>query len=308
MSLQSWQKPVDCDAKIDTSGLSGKTAVVTGGANGLGQAYIRALVAAGVNVCFGDMNAADGESLAAELSSTNFVKCDVRSWKDQLRLFKEAAASSCSGRIDYVVANAGISVQDDVFSFDGEGEEPSKPDLTTLDVNLHGVMYTVKLSMHYFIKQNGTTPSPTQQDTCLILIGSGAAFLDVPRSVQYCSPKWGARGVMHAMRRTAHFYGSRVNMISPWYVRTKILSQAAFDQVKDAGVEFATPEDGGQCLLRILSDPAVNGRTLFLSPRKWAKNGYLDLDLDEFSQEATFLQEVQADQIKNAPVELGLFP
>jgi len=94
--------------------------------------------------------------------------------------------------------------------------------------------------MHYFIKQNGdlsntapapasttastststaTTPADTKpEDTCLILIGSGAAFLDIPRGPIYPATKFAARGVMHSLRRTAHFYTSRVNVISPWYV------------------------------------------------------------------------------------------
>jgi NAD(P)-dependent dehydrogenase (short-subunit alcohol dehydrogenase family) len=67
-----------------------------------------------------------------------------------------------------------------------------------------------------FIRQNGTKNSPEQEDTSLILIGSGAAFLDCPRAPQYCASKWAMRGIMHSLRRTAFFYGSRVNVISPW--------------------------------------------------------------------------------------------
>jgi short-subunit dehydrogenase len=67
--------------------------------------------------------------------------------------------------------------------------EPTKPNSETLDINLNSVMYTAKLAFHYFIKQNGNTPSPSHQDTCLVLIGSGAAFLDVPRTPQYCAAK-----------------------------------------------------------------------------------------------------------------------
>lgn len=97
-------------------------------------------------------------------------------------------------------------------------EYPSKPpNLKTIEVNLHGALYTTKLAMHSFIRQNGTDGSASSQtDTSLTLIGSGAAFLDCPRGVQYQSTKWGARGIMHALRRTAHYHGSRVNMISPW--------------------------------------------------------------------------------------------
>lgn len=184
---------------------------------------------------------------------------------------------------------------------------PQKPDLSIIDVNLRGTLYTTKLAQHYFISQNGTRPSPEQEDTCLILVGSGAAFLDCPRTPQYCSTKWGNRGIMHALRRTAFYYGSRVNVISPWYVRTSILPKELFDKVEAAGVEFATVEDAGQCLLRLLSDPTANGRSLFLSPRKWAPRGYLDLDHEDYSGNE-LIQEIQAQQIIDSPVEAGLFP
>jgi hypothetical protein len=88
-------------------------------------------------------------------------------------------------------------------------------------------------------------------------------------------------------------------------VETKILSKEAFDQVKSLGVEFATLSDAGECLLRIVADKSVNGRTLFLSPRKWATRGYLDPDLDDYSD--TLLQEITADQLKGSEHEEKLF-
>lgn len=73
------------------------------------------------------------------------------------------------------------------------------------------------------------------------------------------------------------------------------------------GVEFATTADAGNCLLRIVSDTTINGRLLFISPRKWAPRGYIDFDLEDYTNSA-LLQEVQSDQVKSAPMELGLFP
>jgi NAD(P)-dependent dehydrogenase (short-subunit alcohol dehydrogenase family) len=91
-------------------------------------------------VCFGDKDEVAGRKLASELTrcgidalrllpsltdvdllhSTLFVPCDTTKWEDQVRLFVEAAKFSPSGKVHYVVANAGITRQDDVFSFDGE--------------------------------------------------------------------------------------------------------------------------------------------------------------------------------------------
>ncbi|THW90754.1 NAD(P)-binding protein [Aureobasidium pullulans] len=295
--------PVPCDIDFDVSTVNGKTAIVTGGANGLGEAYVRALVQAGVSVCFGDLDVERGNKLENELNGkAKFVKCDTTNWEDQLNLFETAKAFSPSSKIHYVVANAGIAAKDEVFEYNESG--PTKPSLKTVEVNLHGALYTTKLATHYFIKQNGKQPSQEQEDTCLILIGSGAAFLDVARGPTYPATKWAIRGIMHSLRRTAHYYGSRVNVISPWYVKTKILSEEAFEQVKSKGVEFATTEDAGSCLLRILSDKSVNGHSFFLSARKWASRGYLDLDLEDYEDE--LLKEIQKDQLANAPPEDGL--
>lgn len=52
-------------------------------------------------------------------SRTTFVKCDVTSWEDQVNLFSEAENLSPSGKVHFVVPNAGIAPKDDVFSFDG---------------------------------------------------------------------------------------------------------------------------------------------------------------------------------------------
>lgn len=115
-----------------------------------------------------------------------------------------------------MVANAGIHRPDEVFEQPHPDQEPAKPDLTIVDINIKGPLYTAKLAAHYFIRQNGSTPTLGQEDTCLILIGSGAAFLDCPRAPQYSASKWAMRGIMHSLRRTTYYYGSRVNVISPW--------------------------------------------------------------------------------------------
>ncbi|KAJ5585252.1 uncharacterized protein N7459_005052 [Penicillium hispanicum] len=298
--------PVDCDMDFDPVHVKGKTAIVTGGANGLGEAYVRSLVAAGATVCIGDPDVDKGTKLEAELPGVKSIECNTADWAHQVRLFQEAASFSPTGKISYVIANAGIHRPDEVFSYAGDDAVPQKPDLTTIDVNLTGVLYTAKLASHYFIKQNGQKASETQEDTCLVLIGSGAAFLDCPRAPQYCATKWAMRGIMHSLRRTAFYYGSRVNVISPWYVKTNILSDEAFARVTGVGVQFAEATDAGECLLRILSDTGINGRSFFISPRKWAPRGYIDLGIEDYP-ENSLLQEIQKDQVKSAPVELGLF-
>lgn len=59
-------------------------------------------------------------------------------------------------------------------------------------------------------------------------------------------------------------------------------------------------------MLRILSDPAVNGHSFFISARRWAARGYIDLDIDDYPGN-DLIKEIQEDQMKGAEAERGLF-
>ena len=89
------------------------------------------------------------------------------------------------------------------------------------------------------------------------------------------------------------------------YVNTDILPKEMFQQAKDAGVDFATLEDAGECIGRLLSDQNITGRCIFLCPRKWGSRGYCDLDLDEFKGEK--LQAIAREQMLLGPPENSLF-
>jgi NAD(P)-dependent dehydrogenase (short-subunit alcohol dehydrogenase family) len=83
------------------------------------------------------------------------MKVDVTSWKQQVEMFK--AAESAYGKIDHVFANAGIGpsfslLEDDV---DEEGDL-LPPKLNTINVNLLGCIYTVKLGVHYLKNSGGS--------------------------------------------------------------------------------------------------------------------------------------------------------
>ena len=95
-----------------------------------------------------------------------------------------------------------------------DSEEPIKPDLRILEVNLLGTTYTSKLAMHYFNKQRDT-----EGEQCLILVSSIMGFLNTSGSPTYSASKFGVRGLMGCLR---HFGVGRVNLIAPWWVFVKI--------------------------------------------------------------------------------------
>lgn len=239
-----------------------------------------------------------------------FVQVDVTNWEDQVNLFAAAAQLAPDGRVAHVVANAGIIKADSVFHVDVSAP-PTKPDLQILDVNVVGAMYTTKLALYYFVKQNGTEPGAkagARRDTSLTLVGSGGSFLDLLRAPQYAASKWAMRGVFRSLRRTAWLHGSRVNMIAPWYVRTGIMAGDVFDEVERKGVQIARMEDAKRALLRLVGDEGVNGRVLFVSPRKWKEEGVWDLDIDDYAESRPEVEIIQGEQMLGEPLERGLFP
>jgi hypothetical protein len=90
------------------------------------------------------------------------------------------------------------------------------------------------------------------------------------------------------------------------YVKTNILSEEEFGHVESIGIQLAEASEAGECLLRILSDSTINGRSFFVSGKKWSTRGYLDLDTDDYKGDS-LIEDIQQDQIKPAPVEMGLF-
>ena len=122
----TYNGPVDCAASPDLSRMQGKSVIITGGANGMGKFMVKDFVEAGAFVTFADLHP-QGFELEKELNTTAskpravFVKCDIRDWDDQVKLFETAKKSSPSNSVDIVIANAGISRSsgDSLWKLDG---------------------------------------------------------------------------------------------------------------------------------------------------------------------------------------------
>ena len=118
--------PVDHTLPIDTSKLKGKSVIITGGANGMGESCVRGFVEAGAYVTIGDF-ADRGEDIAKELNEKYgkevcvFVKVDIRDWNQQVAMFETAKSRSPENSVDIVIANAGISRSsgDSMWQLDG---------------------------------------------------------------------------------------------------------------------------------------------------------------------------------------------
>ena len=91
----------------------------------MGETCVREFVAAGAFVTFADVNDR-GKDIEKELNANGercvFVKCDIRSWEDQLAMFETAKSRSPAKSVDVVIANAGISRSsgDSLWNLDGK--------------------------------------------------------------------------------------------------------------------------------------------------------------------------------------------
>lgn len=212
--------------------LADKVAVLTGGANGIGAATVRLFTSFGAKVVFCDLDAARGEALATELGpdKAQFVKVDVTDYAQQYALFKQAVEKW--GRIDVVVANAGLTERGDIFA---PSEDLSKPPtMAVLDVNLKAVIYTARLGAGFMRETGGGA---------LVLVSSVAGILESPGLWVYQASKHGVYGLMRCLRSVAlPQWGISVNAICPWMTKTVMVAGIEKNWYK-AGLPTNEPSD-----------------------------------------------------------------
>jgi 2-keto-3-deoxy-L-fuconate dehydrogenase len=177
--------------------LEGKTALVTGGASGIGEATCRALTAAGASVIVADVDRARADALAAELPGATVLILDIAD---------EVAVHDAFGkipRLDILVNNAGIGLV-------GNIEETELVDFERLfRVNVTGLFLVTQAAMPKLLDSKGS----------IVNIGSVAGLVGVKRRFAYCATK-GA--VVSITRQLAVDYAGRlrVNCICPGTVET----------------------------------------------------------------------------------------
>ncbi|KAK4216315.1 15-hydroxyprostaglandin dehydrogenase [Rhypophila decipiens] len=227
-----------------------KSIIITGGASGIGLAMARYFASQGKGhrICILDIDPL-GEKIAAEIEAefsnvspssshpggsdrvhVTLKKCDVSSWEDQARVFKEVFGEQ--GRVDIVMANAGVSEQGmstmvDLNDDDDDYGEPSKPKLKVLEVNLLGVVYSVKLATHYMKKKKPRLPG-TQDDESLgrggsiICTASNAGLYPFPIAPLYAASKAGVINLVRSLAKPLAGLDIRINALAPATVETNI--------------------------------------------------------------------------------------
>ena len=187
--------------------LSGRTAILTGGAKGIGRHYARALAAEGARVMIADI--ADGKELAQEIAAehgANSVESAIADVSDETSVKAlVAAAIERFGKIDVLVNNAALFAPlQETKCTEIDGELWDK----VMAVNLRGPFLMVKHVAPHMIAQGYGK---------IINIGSGTAFRGIPWMLHYVTSKGGIMAFTRALARELGEHGIRVNTLAPGF-------------------------------------------------------------------------------------------
>jgi NAD(P)-dependent dehydrogenase (short-subunit alcohol dehydrogenase family) len=185
--------------------LSGRAAIITGGAKGIGRHYSRALAAEGARVMIADIAAGRGlaEEIAAE-HGANSVMSAVADVSDEASVSKLVATTmERFGKIDVLVNNAALFAPlQEVKCTEIDAAWWDK----VMAVNLRGPFLMVKHVAPHMIAQGYGK---------IINIGSGTAFRGIPWMLHYVTSKGGIMAFTRALARELGEHGIRVNTLAP---------------------------------------------------------------------------------------------
>lgn len=192
--------------------LDGKVFFITGGARGIGAAVAAEAASRGARVSLSGLEPDELEARAAELGPSHaHFEADVT----DLDSVQEAVDGTIErfGRIDLVLANAGIAAYGTVEKGDPEAF------FRTIDINLNGVYRTVYATLPHLLESRGWVG----------IIGSLASYVPLPGSASYNASKAGVELFTRALRAEVGFRGVTAASIHPSWIDTDMVRDSARD-------------------------------------------------------------------------------
>lgn len=208
------------------SGFNGKTAIVTGGGSGLGEAIAKDLAERGANVVLSDINLEAADRVAGEIRDAGgeaaAIEQDTAKPADSRKVVDHAIDTY--GALHYAVNNAGIGgAQAPV------GEADIDDWNRVIDINLNGVMYGMRYQIPAMLDAGA-------EESAIVNMASIHGMVAAIGNAAYTSAKHGVVGLTKNAAAEYGPQGLRINCVGPGYIRTPLL-EGLPQEVHDVLVE-----------------------------------------------------------------------
>ncbi len=200
------------------SELTGKVALVTGGARGIGAETAKALARKGVRLVLTDLDAAPLREVVDGINGTGDGPpqaigvladvCDLAAMEDAV-----AQGVAAFGGLDLVLANAGIASYGSVLAVDPATFH------RVIDININGVFHTVRAALPSLIERRGY----------ILVVSSLAAFAPAPGLAAYNASKAGVEHFANALRLEVAHHGVAVGSAHMSWIDTPLVQDAKRD-------------------------------------------------------------------------------
>jgi NADP-dependent 3-hydroxy acid dehydrogenase YdfG len=229
--------------------LSGTVGLITGGLSGIGAAVAAELSGRGATIVAVDLavEPADGAAISEAIHP---VRADVRNFADMAQVGTKVLADF--GRLDFVVANAGITDWGSMSTGD-----PSRWH-EVIDTNILGVAHTIRALLPVLVAQGSGHVVITAS------ISGRVTYVGEPI---YIATKWALVGLGGSLRKEVAPAGVRVSLIEPGVVDTPLVRNSVEGAAELASVRALDAADVARAVRFVLEQPAhVNIDELLISP------------------------------------------
>jgi NAD(P)-dependent dehydrogenase (short-subunit alcohol dehydrogenase family) len=244
--------------------IDGSSALIAGGASGLGEATVRRLHAGGASVTIADVNRERGEALAGDLGErASFVAADVTD-SAQVEAAVGAAAQA-GGGLRISVCCAGVGWAEKVAS--KRGPHQLQPFETVVRINLIG---TFNVLRHAAAAMLGAEQLEEDERGVCINTASAAAYDGQIGQVAYSASKGGVVGMTLPAARDLASSGIRVVTVAPGLFDTPLLAALPQEQREALGAQvpfprrLGRPEEFALLVHQVIENPMLNGEVIRL--------------------------------------------
>ena len=242
--------------------INGAVAVVSGGASGLGEAVVRAVVARGGKAMILDRDAERGVALVEELgASVGFHRTDVTCEEDVSAAITQTV--DVFGKVSISMACAGIVIGEKTVGRDGPHALESFK--RVIDINLNGTFNLARLAAH---AMQTNAPNADGERGVIINTASIAAYEGQKGQPAYASSKGGVAGLTLPMARDLAQQGIRVNAIAPGLIQTPMVDGLPEEARAELATQpvfpkrFGRPEEIGHLVCFLIENAYMNGETV----------------------------------------------